>query len=176
MQNLVKRCEKGDLAGVKALVEKHNPAASEMRTALRGACLGGAMPVADWIWKNFKMTAEDLRAYDNLVLVAVCRDGHLEVVRWLREVVGLTTEDARTCDERTAFQKYSSALSLAACWGHTRVVEYLITGFGLTADDVRANNYTVLEKALEHRNFDIVNLMYTKFPGIREEAFAKGIR
>ncbi|MFA6165793.1 MAG: ankyrin repeat domain-containing protein [Gemmatimonadaceae bacterium] len=162
-------CEKGDLSEVQAAFAAHNLGPADVRhdqcAALRAACIGAQLPVMYWLWDTFKLNSDDARSYGNMALIYACREGDLDVVKWLREVAGLTTKDARTAERVDC----SAALRLASCYGHESVVDYLITGFGLTAADMRMHKYYALWVASKNKNCGVVDLILRKFPELAQE-------
>jgi hypothetical protein len=91
--------------------------------SLREACENGRLDVAKWLVTTFRITANDLSEFehDNEIFIGACKLGNLGIAQWFAATFHLSVD----CVSTAAYE--------ARAGGHSAVVEWLTTQFGLTA-------------------------------------------
>lgn len=97
--------------------------------ALKWACLGGRLGVAQWLTDRFGLTIEDARSQRGILAIASA-GGHTDVVKWAVGRFGLTADDARSSG--------CEPLHLACVFGHLEIASWLYERFELTSADLQS--------------------------------------
>ena len=74
-------------------------------------CNHGHLAMAQWLTRQFNLTPQDARIFDNCALRMSCSFGQLDVAQWLTQHFGLTAEDARALNNhalRFSLRKWPS--------------------------------------------------------------------
>lgn len=123
--------------------------------ALMWSCEYGHLNFADWVFRTFKLKAEDARNDDNYALRWTCSNGHIKVAKWLQATFNLTIDDIRA-NENQSF-KYSCLNN------HTEVTKWIHDTFELTAEDARCNDNYALKICYEKGYLEVAQWLHRTF-------------
>jgi hypothetical protein len=145
------------------------------RVTLRSAASNGHLAVCQWLTEEFGITRGEARAWDNSALRFAAIHGHLGVCQWLTEKFGLTADDVRAtynqvfhnqnmcCVNGRRTWRTANILRAACGSGQVAVCQWLTERFGLTVDDVRANDNDALRFAVINGHLEVCQWLTEKF-------------
>lgn len=145
-------------------------------SALRVAAVNGNLDVVKFLVHHFSLTVDDVRAKDNYIIQTInhawATSRHaLQVFQFLvRHFASIgtpiTADDVRTNNNH--------ALNNAVCYGTLDFVKFLVSTFGLTAQDARATK--ALSGAAGRGKIDMLQYLHDLPGGLsKEDALASGI-
>lgn len=120
------------------------------------AICSGYLSQAKWFQKNFNITQEEVKKYENCNVRMAAKGGHLETLKWLHETFGLLA----------GFQ--CSSFRWAAIFGHLHVLKWLHQRFSIpcTDDTIRhiayEGNIKILDWVFEIYNLGIEKLEFVQ--------------
>lgn len=85
------------------------------------------LKVLKWLINTFKLTVDDIRCHNNLLIKTLCKDEDLEALRWLIKVFPLTMEDFKSND--------NEALKNICKKGYFELYDFLMDTFNIPSED-----------------------------------------
>jgi antitoxin component HigA of HigAB toxin-antitoxin module len=111
----------------------------------------------------YRLTIDDLRTDDNIILLSSCEYGHLEIVKYLINTFDLKVEDTKGIDDHDALQ-------ISCATGHLEIIKFLVDTFKLTAKDIKSYNNSALRLSCTHGHLEVVKYLVDTFKLTAEDA------